>query len=271
MERRRVIQNSPEQARELARLYPGDALGPISRGISHAFKHYIAQELVNALAPIKTADVTALLKGYTAPQWPLSVRTAAADELLSRGDDSSLDQMINAWKTYRPNDSTVVFDLFDGGRELIEFLMQCKRVEAIDALRDGLDKRPPGVRMWIVGLLLYNGSESDPGRPVQAPRKDESSRAALVIAAESLLAGELSDTEVSSGAGYTRSVTSDRPRICDVAASGLAQILPLKYKFKMSSSERDMDTQRMISYKIWKSGSQSIGGSQPNLHAPEKH
>ncbi len=244
--------NSGQQAMWLRKRYSSDALPAIKVGLTHASDPETINNLLGALSTIKNSAVIPVFHTYVNSNADLSVRTGAALYLLDRGDLSPLPGMIQAWRQDKTPDSKYGLSPDDGLHWLIVYLRCVGKPAAIDALADGLDRRSDAVRAEVVDLLCSGELQYDLARSRNVLVKFEPGRLAkLNMAAERLFARELLDTEQRNNSVDTGHILLDNPRICEVAAAGLGNILPMKYAFKQSSSMLDLDAQRLAFYNIW--------------------
>jgi hypothetical protein len=188
-------------------------------------------------------------------------RANAAWALLDLGDDAGVAAIVALWPSL---DDTQRADPEQGGA-VVSFLAACGRAEAVAALADHLDERPPAVRELAVlafdgrGLGAVRGFAAD--RPDGVDVKWPSAGAAL-DAAEDLLAARLNDLEQDPLGRIPRQtpICDMVPeydcgrRIAHLAIRVLAKRWPARYEFPNAPVHKDSvwEERRLAFLETWK-------------------
>src|SRR5262249_17071618 len=144
----------------LVKLYPDAALPAILAGVRAAKDSWTRGQLVDATAGIKgDGPVPFLLREAEEGEFAQS-RFAAARCLSDRGLPAGLTSVIGEWNGRRPKSQPRREDEPGGTpgnvfppNSVAEFLAASGKVEAIEALRKDLRRRPVGLRMEVVSAL----------------------------------------------------------------------------------------------------------------------
>jgi len=149
--------------------------------------------------------------------------------------------------------------------ELAFYLGMSGTLDAVNALAEGLDKRPMKLRLAVVRSFALDGSmsgggsgpfvevlfHSDFGREPQKPINVNDK--VLVAAVVDLLIGELADTEPLSDLEVTwGNATCLRPRIADIAGQVLHQLDGRRFPFDLSAGVPERDRQRVLLINAWR-------------------
>ena len=122
-------------------------------------------------------------------------------------------------------------------RGIEDFLTSSDQPEAIKALSQDLWQRPVYVRYSVIQALTG----------VQTPR------ASALPAIEEALVSALDDTEEVKSLGMAMNGRNySSPRICDLAAHGLAERWPERFHFDMSGSLETRERQRIQCINVWR-------------------
>lgn len=254
---RRGGSDSPEQADQLMKTNPADALAAIIAG-AHAAKDSSTRSYLVAAASRVPGDAPVQFLRTEMKDASRAIRVCAAIALFRRGQPGVVPAMIEDWERLRPNLRTNQNDEYHDAGDLIGFLAACGKPEAVKALGRDFRDEPIEVRLAIVRAfaspshgMSYGASgqsisrSSGPLDPPEPPKIDP--------AAESLLVAALDDTEARQGmAGDWMGVDFFDPRICDMAAFVLAKRWPEKYAFRWNASREDRDIQLVVAKNVWR-------------------
>jgi hypothetical protein len=254
--------NSPQQARRLLERYPKGAFDAIAAGARAACEPRVRATLVQLVGSVEGDATLEFLRGELRDGPSLCARVAAAYALDDRGRQEGVQAMIAAWNSL--SDPASACD--DGLVDLIGFLANSGRPEAISALASDLARRPPGVRLLLI-LAFHVGFScvmtdpavgSSPATDVVAllarvpvrlvPAEPHANGREARIALEDMLAGELDDMSECLGIrGKLGNSSFNEPRIADFAGQMLATWFPECYQFNISESlvARDLALQEV--------------------------
>jgi hypothetical protein len=228
--------SSVQQGRMLSERYPDVALVALNKGIVAAKHPWDKAELLTIAAKIKGDATTALLRRELKSS-AQEVRVAAARGLHARDHADGVKAMIDEWQN-RPGD----WDRDRGVSQLITFLAECNRPEAIQVLGKDLRKRPIAERLAVmeeVWKLRDNDKHRLP--------------ATVATARDELLVQALDDVEryVGLSGGWGDKCASD-PRICDLAGHFLSRVWKQPEAFDLAGTLETRDRQRFELQNIWR-------------------
>jgi hypothetical protein len=198
--------------------------------------------LIEQVAKLGEVPGVAFLRSELVHGPLLQSRVAAAYGLRRQGDSEALSAMIREWETSR----TLDLEGNGGSGRVVEFLASCDSVEAVAALGKNLRQRPADVKLEVIEAL------GETNHWVFDQQTEQASVATL-DAIETTLVAALEDTEEVRGMSEWRNGKhfSD-PRICDMAARGLAERWPARYAFDPSGSLKARDRQRFECMNVWR-------------------
>jgi hypothetical protein len=242
----------------LARAFPDRGTGRLAGAADAVWGTKSFAAAVPKLAPEEQKAVLRVL----AAEAPMPrTRANAAWALLDLGDDAGVAAIVALWPSL---DDTQRADPEQGGA-VVSFLAACGRAEAVAALADHLDERPPAVRELAVlafdgrGLGAVRGFAAD--RPDGVDVKWPSAGAAL-DAAEDLLAARLNDLEQDPLGRIPRQtpICDMVPeydcgrRIAHLAIRVLAKRWPARYEFPNAPVHKDSvwEERRLAFLETWK-------------------
>jgi hypothetical protein len=217
----------------LAERHPEAALPALRAGAEKAGEEWVRAALVEQAGKVPGDEALAFLREHLR-QGPLQARVAAAQGLFGREPDDAVAAMIEAWRG---------IDDPDGGWKVLEFLIGCRRVEAVRAVAEALPRRAVSLRLAALDQWHFGAQVRD-SRPTSPETED---------AFDDLLAALLDDREVVWGMSGTRLGKSIRnPRLCDLAADHLARRLGSDL-FDLEATRRDRDRQLVEVANLWRS------------------
>jgi hypothetical protein len=234
---------------KLKEKYPDAVADAVLAGAAKAKTDWQLQRFVELVGDIKTDAVRDFLVRQLDHGLSDSVRLAAARQLWNREHPGVVEKVITLWDR-RPEKKRISFD--DSFEPCVDFLAQCGRVIAVQALADDIDKWSTIQRFEIVEALgyAYSAGEKDPFSSQIAKRPPEP---AAVQSAIALLAKELEDTGVRDGMGGSRGEFEfSDPRICDFALWALHAIEPETYAFSAKATKRKRDEERITASNVWR-------------------
>jgi hypothetical protein len=222
------------QAERLVAKYPEVALDAIARGVSRAREEWIRSGLISATVSINDPRVIDLLRKELKGPFFRS-RLAAAGGLLDRGHDEGVTAMIAEWRAFA--DDKADDDGLWERKNLISFLVQCGKREALEALTFRVRSRVPFVRWFLIEYLaLCTGYDNRPVSPSILARRQQ------------ILVELLDDTEV------VKRVSCHglhEPRVCDCAAHALVALWDRPALFTLSATKEVRDRQIKAVKQHW--------------------
>jgi hypothetical protein len=232
----------------LASKYPDVALSALCNGIRNTTDPERRAMLVMVLGDIPgDGPVPFLLKEMNDGPF-IDARIQAAQALFRRGRPEAVPAMIREWRKGPKHDAHFIPEY------LLEFLAWCGKPEAVHALAENYADRPADVRIHIIAafdnnidLIIHSvgtpGSLKRPSSEKGVLSFSEPVRSEI----EALLAAGLEDTDKQEYSnveilfpGYPEDC-----RICEIAASILAQYWPGKYSFNLNGDLETRENQRL--------------------------
>ncbi len=239
------------QAMLLVEKFPAEALEPIKRGFERAESNIARWNYVEALRLLPQVGVENWLRTEMTEPPKLERRVIGAQMLLRLryNREQVIQAMITEWEKLGAEEDE------QGINRLVRQLRATRSVETIDALADGLMNRPVRVK-WRVVYPFYGSDDIFPyawGRG-RITKGEKEQNARIQRAFERLLVGVLEDDERVRGEEFhvSKEVKLREPRIGDVAALQLAQWHPQKYRFTVTGSVRERDTERHAMVNVWR-------------------
>jgi hypothetical protein len=251
--------NSLDQARRLRDRYGEEAVPALAAAARGAAGNDIRRRLpfVELIGSIPGDKATAFLLAEV-KEGPFDCQLLAADGLLGRERPEGLAAMIAEWRDENPEHYGKNAAERISRRnylQLISFLVNCGKPEAIAALAENLGKRPVEQRMDVV----YQMSRDTARQAADGDR--------VWAAMEALLIDRLDDTEERGGHWSFHNADGMlfvSPRVCDVAAHTLSVACPEKYTFSIAAV-RAVRERRLAEMKnIWRTANKL-----PPLPVPE--
>jgi hypothetical protein len=245
--------DSPTQAARLLAAYPEAALDAIDIGARRG--HASVRAALIHLAGQLDGDAAAtwLRDRLHAPL--LSSRVAAARALWARGDADVLADMLREWHQLpsRPEELTgprntdtpglaAWNEVCSGPYDLINFLVLCRRPEAVRALAAELPRLPVEHRTHVIGLFAetplvsFSWGEYLWGLPAETPE--------VAAAVDELLAAVLADTDTHPMSGIWGGKSVREPRLGDLAAHVLSRRWRQPASFDLEAPPAERDRQR---------------------------
>jgi hypothetical protein len=250
------------QAQRLVKKYPEAALPALQAGMKAATSNWVRADLVRLSRDLNDDGALVLLLREVKGGPSRASRLAAAEALHQRGRPEGVAAMIAEWNGRRPAPPGVRdagpawaerFDGNDSGLAAVAVsLAQVGTVEAIETLRKDLRERPLGVRYAV----LHAFENDFPDRRFESrsrTTRPEAEAARERAATERLFIEMLDDTEnrVDMGIGSGKNSIS-YPRIADLAAMALCQLLPGRYAFDYSAPLTDRNRDLLKMKNIWR-------------------
>ncbi len=254
-----------EQAERLAQAYPKEAQEAIIKGIQRATNPYVQEHLVRVLGGLHSPAIDVTLRQQLRNGIDLNVRLEAAKALYQRNDPSAVPAMLSEWA--RPTLSSERSGF--RGRQLIEFLIETRQPQVMEALGRDLAKRSLELRRNIItsvpkdtAVKTFGDSQSKERSPSRA---DVERNRLWQVAIDRVLVEETLDVEVSEGTslGFGGVSFSD-PRMCDVASYVLSLRYPARYHFDTKASKAERDRQRITIYNQWRAANGLAGIPPPS-------
>jgi len=240
-------------AERLVEKYPAAALPALLAGVAHAKDQWVRTHLVELVGQVPGDGPISFLLGEVKNGPSVEARLTAARALHERKRPEGVATMIDEWNG-RNVKNTGVEPLDAVG----SFLAGCGKLEAIEALEKGLDKRPIDARLAVVSAFGESGNmavfstgeggELAPGKAAAVRQRKE-----LFDAAVELLVKSLDDTEERTGmSGTWNGKSFSDPRICDIAGYVLNQLDPRRFPFDLAAQIEERDRSRAILRNVWR-------------------
>jgi len=232
--------NSGSQAQLLVERYPEAAPEAIAGGLRNAKNEWVHRSLVSAAAALQEEEIVPLLRSVVREESFLPSRIVAAEALYQRGYPEGLEAMINEWANPGEGNLNNTYPYDD----LIQFLFGVGDPQVVEEVEKNLHKWPPAIRSEVFRRLWHN-------RAFGAKTDNES--LAWAAAVESLLIGELDDSEELTDwyMGWDEK-SSYSSRLCDLAGHELAHRWPERYEFDIEASLSERDTQIVAMKNVWR-------------------
>jgi hypothetical protein len=245
--------DSPAQAQMLFERYPVDVLLPVIQGATNANRDWTRDQLVKVATRVSGDAPVPFLQKEIATSPYLRCQVTAARALHERGCAEAVRTMIVKWRELGPtNMPPETSDV----ESLIQFLADCNRAEAIEALGDGLRECPVALRVSVISAFAERhnySSATDGGFGLNMSETQNGQSEQSTAAIERLLVASLEDTEQRMGmSGSWGNKSFEDPRICDIAGHVLSQRLPAKYPFDLGASQKQRERQRIECLNIWR-------------------
>jgi hypothetical protein len=242
--------NSPSQVERLVAKYPDSAVDALRAGARKAGEDRTRSELVRQAAALK-GDLPLAFLGEELRGSSPAARVAAARGLLDHGHEEGIKVMIAEWSRQQDDDTE--------RSDLIDFLLACGKVEAVQALAKELRQRPVGARLHIIDTLESALREWNKEIKDLPP--------AVQDALDALLAELLDDTEEYRNlSGSWGDKHFRNPRLCDLAGHVLARRWSQPEAFDLNASLKTRDRQRLELTNQWRKKQ----GQAPLPLPPEK-
>lgn len=252
---------SPRQAKRLLERYPDAALAALIAGANNTGNPRVRAELLEVAGRIEGDESTQFLRGQLQRDWDdLPVRVAAARALLAREPAEAVSALIREWTRIRehpPQSLAQGWYVDDDIKALIRALADADDASAIRAMADGLEKQAVVLPLAVISVFgsYTNFSTASSSSTCGFNWPDHNlrlSRTALA-AVEELLVTSLDDTrQVYSCSGDWKGRSFVDPRLCDIAATILADRWRGKYAFDVGASVAVRDRRRVSSMNLWR-------------------
>jgi hypothetical protein len=255
--------NSSSQGALLLERYPLDALTALVKG-ARVPRDYppIREELVALICRVRGDEPLGFLLEEIKKGPCVVSRVAAAQGLNARNRREGVTTMIGEWNAGLPvmdsnnmwaNKSSYML------ARIARFLASSGSVEAIEALSNGLRKRPVGLRVEVISAFL--GSESwvtfASGKEGGRERDNNAAKRAKVReAVERLLVAALDDSDQENRSGIWMGKPISNPRVCDYAGHVLYEIDSGKYPFDLAAPLAERNRSLLELKSAWRKARQ---------------
>ena len=253
-----------QAARTLLARFPAAALPPLIEAVNRG--NMDRGQTVRLIAEVPGAEATAFLEKELHDDPDPAGRMPAAESLYRRGHrDEAVDATIKEWERWRtwraqPRTDEYVVEQNPFG-ELITFLANCGRADAITALGQDLRQRPVAVRLGVVwalnpdpdqrGTWEVKPEENRQSAGTEARGADETAR--IRAARVALLGGELDDEEPCPGTnGQVRGKMYPDRCPGDYAAAFLAALEGGKYRYDLGAPPGERERERTECLHAWR-------------------
>jgi len=245
----RADSSSPEQAAELARSYPKDAIQPISQAYAKMSDKSLRSNLIGSVESLpSTVSRPFLLRVIHSDKFQ-QARVEAIEQLARFEPETAVRNMVFEWTRI---DGSEEFPLTSNS--ISGFLLESGRKQGIQAIQDGFRKRNPQIRQEVISFFA-EGFRSNWGinfPNVPTAKASPGQRAEFTRCAEDLLGYELNDHERWGGSYSSADVTFSAPELSEMSCYALSNFLPTIYKFKKTSSFEEQEQQRVAFLNIYR-------------------
>ena len=240
--------NSASQGRLLVKKYPESALEALAEGVKKTDQFSVRADLIKLTGQIPGDAPVSFLTEIVKGGYGYSCKLAAAEALLHRGRRfDAITNIMDAWLGSAASTRPANWQFDNDPAYLVNFLLSCGSVEAIDALGKDLPHRPVELRLKVISAMNC-GYTDDTGADLSVMQAQERDRPCLA----GTPCRALADTDRAYSTTAWHGCKFIDPRVCDLAACVLSDRWPQKYKFDSGAGESKRDSQRIGLINVWR-------------------
>jgi hypothetical protein len=232
-------------APKLVEKYPNTALVAIEKGYASAKEEYVRRSLVQALRPLSTTLKKQFIYDVIFRDESLDVRMEAICQYLP------IDALLASYRATAEWNRMGIKEY--GGISaglIVGIIFTAEDPTAPPELAQGLRKRAPMMKFQVLRMKSNSAMISTQRSQsfITSPKDVK-----FIAALEDLFASELDDSERWNGEMGGNFGTLSSPKLSTIAILSLSELLPSVYKFKVTKSEAEFESQRKNAIAIYKS------------------